>query len=128
MPEDRADKKGLESLIRQGDAYGGTGPIEVTVDLRMVATGAACSGSFETCEQRTNGAFGPGGGASMTITAIGTPQAGILGGAVSGTLVGIFSLPPTFNATTDASYDLGGPAALTMPGTGTLCGNAMICP
>src|SRR6185369_12779105 len=34
--------------------------------------GTACAGFFESCEQRTNGAFGPNGGLNRTITPVGS--------------------------------------------------------
>ena len=92
-----------------------------------MAVGAACSGTFESCEQRSNGAFGPAGGNNRTITAVGNPM-GILGGPASNTLVSIFTIRPTFNATVDAAGDLPGPGAVALPGVSQLCGDAMACP
>jgi len=92
-----------------------------------MAVGAACSGVFESCVQRNNGAFGPAGGANKTITAIGSGGS-ILGGPAAGKLVSVFSIPPTFNATVDAAGDLPGPGAVAIPGTATLCAAANPCP
>jgi hypothetical protein len=92
-----------------------------------MAVGTACSGEFESCEQRNNGAFGPSGGSNKTIIAIGQASS-ILGGAAQGTLVSVFSIRPTFNATVDAAGDLPGPGAVALPGTATLCSDAMTCP
>jgi hypothetical protein len=92
-----------------------------------MAVGSACIGTFESCEQRTNGAFGPGGGTIKTITAIGTGGS-LLGGPSGAKLVSVFSIPPTFNATVDAAGDLPGPGAVALPGTATLCSNAMCIP
>jgi hypothetical protein len=92
-----------------------------------MAVNAACTEPFETCEQRNNGAFGPAGGANRTIIAIGSGTS-LLGGAAQGTLVSIFSIPPTFDNTVDAAGDLPGPGAVALPGTGTLCSDAMTCP
>ena len=92
-----------------------------------MAVGAACSGTFETCEQRNNGAFGPSGGSNRTIVAIGSSSS-ILGGPAAGTLVSIFTIRPTFDATVDAAGDLPGPGAVALPGTATLCSDAMSCP
>jgi hypothetical protein len=86
-----------------------------------------CAGVYETCEQRTIGAFGPNGGATSTITAIGTSSS-LLGGPVPTTLVNIFSIAPSFNATVDATYDLPGPGAIALPGTARLCATANPCP
>ena len=92
-----------------------------------MAVGAACAGGFETCEQRSNGAFGPAGGSNRTITVIGN-STGILGGPAAGTLVSIFTIRPTFNATVDTAGDLPGPGAVALPGTASLCADAMTCP
>ncbi len=86
-----------------------------------VAVGPACTQPFETCAQRDQGAFGPNGSGVKTITAFGSPLAGILGGAVPATLVSIFGVPPTFDATVDAAGNLPGPGAATIPGFGELC-------
>jgi hypothetical protein len=92
-----------------------------------VAVGSGCSGTFEACVQRNQGAFGPNGGAVQTITAIGN-AASLLGGPAPGTLVGIFSIPPTFDATVDAAGDLPGPGAVAIPGTAQTCPVADPCP
>jgi hypothetical protein len=92
-----------------------------------MAVGPACAGVNESCEQRNNGAFGPAGGANRTITAVGNPM-GINGGPAANTLVSIFTILPTFNATVDAAGDLPGPGAVALPGVSQLCGDAMACP
>jgi hypothetical protein len=92
-----------------------------------MAQNAACAEPFESCEQRTNGAFGPAGGSNRTIIAIGNGSS-ILGGPTLGTLVSIFSIPPTFDPTVDSAGDLPGPGAVALPGTATLCSDAMTCP
>jgi len=71
-----------------------------------------------SCEQRNNGAFGPGGGANMTITEVGTP-AGDLGdqNAHPGTMVSVFCIPPSFNPIIDPNADIPGPGAVSLPGT-----------
>ncbi|MGH6690609.1 MAG: hypothetical protein ACREF4_08025 [Gammaproteobacteria bacterium] len=89
-----------------------------------VAVGAACSGTFESCVQRNNGAFGPSGSANRTIIAIGSGTS-ILGGPADGHLVSIFSIPPTYDPTVDAAGDLPGPGAVALPATAELCTNAM---
>jgi hypothetical protein len=91
------------------------------------AVGAACAGTFESCVQRTNGAFGPSGGNNRTIIAIGNGSS-LLGGPALGTLVSVFSIPPTFDPTVDSAGDLPGPGAVALPGTATLCSDAMTCP
>ena len=112
----------------------GTGGFQGTTPATAVlcwengmAVGAPCSGTFETCEQRNNGAFGPGGGANRTILAIGASNS-LLGGPAAGTLVSIFTIRPTFDATVDAAGDLPGPGAVALPGTATLCTTANPCP
>jgi hypothetical protein len=92
-----------------------------------MAFGTACSGTFESCEQRTNGAFGPAGGNNRTIRAIGNAMS-ILGGAAPATLVSLFSVSPTFDATVDAAGDLPGPGAVALPGTASLCATPNPCP
>jgi hypothetical protein len=93
-----------------------------------MAVGAPCSvaDSFESCEQRTQGAFGPNGGGNRTIVAIGNSTS-ILGGPGLATLVSIFSIPPTFDATIDGAGDLPGPGAVALPGTAQLCSDPMNC-
>ena len=87
------------------------------------------SGTYETCEQRNNGAFGPGGGAILTITAFGQPQDGLLcGGTSTGVLASIFSIAPTCNSVVDAVADFPGPAAVTFPVAGALCSTGGTCP
>jgi hypothetical protein len=93
-----------------------------------MAVGPACTFPADECEQRTNGAFGPNGNASRTITEIGSPQTGIFFGPAAGTMVSVFSIPQTFDATVDAVGDLPGPGAVALPGSGTLCTTAASCP
>src|SRR6266566_3961130 len=87
-------------------------------------TVAACTdgnGAWPDCEQRDAGAFGPGESGAQTITETGVPA-----GAVSdtaghaSTLVSIFCIPPTFNATVDSAGDLPAPGAVALPGTAQL--------
>jgi hypothetical protein len=95
-----------------------------------MALGTACSESLngaESCEQRTQGAFGPNGGGNRTVVAIGSATS-ILAGPAPGTLVSIFSIPPTFDATIDSAGDLPGPGAVALPGTAALCSSADPCP
>jgi len=93
-----------------------------------MAVGAACSEALngaESCEQRTQGAFGPNAASNRTIKAIGNSMS-ILGGPAGGTLVSVFSIPPTFDATIDSAGDLPGPGAVSIVGTATLC-SALNC-
>jgi hypothetical protein len=92
-----------------------------------MAVGPACSGDFESCEQRNNGAFGPNGGGNRTIRAIGNATS-LIGGPAPATLVGVFSIPPSFNATVDAAGDLPGPGAVALPGIARSCRTAPTCP
>jgi hypothetical protein len=104
-----------------------TGAFETPAHLcweNGMAAGTPCGGVFESCDQRNQGAFGPNGAGTRTITAIGSSSS-LLGGSGAGTLVSVFTVPPTFNATVDAAGDLPGPGAVALPGTATLCGNAM---
>lgn len=118
----------FSGFCRDADATGAfADPAEPCWENGM-AVGPPCGGTFETCEQRTNGAFGPNGGSIKTITAVGSPQAGVLTAPSPGTLVSVFSIPPAFNATIDAAADLPGPGAVALPGTGALCVDAMSCP
>jgi hypothetical protein len=93
------------------------------------AVGTGCTGTFEACEQRNQGAFGPAGGSVRTITVTGaTSGTSLSAGPQPGTLVSIFSIPPTFNATVDSAGDLPGPGAVALPGTAALCADATACP
>jgi hypothetical protein len=92
-----------------------------------MAIGGACSEALngaDSCEQREQGAFGPNGSNIRTIRAIGNATS-ILSGPALGTLVSVFSIPPTFDATIDGAGNLPGPGAVALPGTARLCSNAM---
>ena len=52
----------------------------------------------------------------------------IVGGPAAATLVSVFSIPPTFDATIDGAGDLPGPGAVAIPGTAASCFDAMTCP
>lgn len=97
-----------------------------------MAIGTACSealNSAESCEQRTNAAFGPNGGLNNTVTVNGAP-AGSLNdlGSHAGTLASVFCVPPSFDSTIDGASDLPGPGALAMPSSLKLCSAANSCP
>jgi hypothetical protein len=69
-----------------------------------------CTVPYESCVQRTPGAFSD---ALTVITVTGSP-AGVCvddGAEHSSTLVSAFCIPPTFDSTIDASWDLPGPGA-----------------
>lgn len=93
-----------------------------------MAVGAGCGATFESCRQRTPGAFWPGGRSTMTISIIGDPQENILSGPSIGALVSLFALPPTSEQLVDVFVDVPGPAAAALLGSGALCADAMSCP
>jgi hypothetical protein len=92
-----------------------------------MAIGPPCSGVFESCEQRSNGAFGPNGDANMTIRAFGNAMS-IIGSPAPLTLVSIFSIRPTFEPTVDVPADLPGPGAVALPVMAQSCAIANFCP
>ncbi len=80
-----------------------------------------CPAAYPDCQQRNAGAFGPAGGGAHTITETGSPAGAVSdGGGHPSTLVSIFCIQPTFNATVDAAGDLPGPGAVSLPGTAQL--------
>jgi hypothetical protein len=85
--------------------------------LRRCETDADCSQPFEACEQKTNGAF-----MSLTANTLTETGAPASGGFMTSdppkasTLVSVFCIPPTFNPAIDASADLPGPGAVSLPG------------
>jgi hypothetical protein len=85
-----------------------------------------CSGTFESCEQRSNGAFGPNGDATLTITAFGNTMT-VIGGPAAATLVAIFSIPP-WAPDVDAAFDTPGPGAVALPAMVQTCATANSCP
>jgi len=94
-----------------------------------MAVGAACTEPFESCEQRDQGAFGPGGQAAKTITVIGTPAGNTFDGLPHAAKVaGNFCIPPTFDPTVDASGNLPGPGATALNGVTELCSTPNPCP
>jgi hypothetical protein len=93
-----------------------------------MAVGVACSGTFETCEQHSTGAFGPNGGNNKTITVIGAPEVGLLSGPAPGTLVALFSVPPLPGVFVNGVMSVPGPGVVSLPGTGALCSTAAACP
>jgi hypothetical protein len=90
----------------------------------LTGASAACTdgnGSWPDCQQRDPGAFGPAGGGARTITETGAPAGNMTDGlGHSSTLVSIFCIQPTFNATVDGAGDLPGPGAVSLPGTAQL--------
>jgi cysteine-rich repeat protein len=82
-----------------------------------LAVGTPCSGIFESCRQRNNGAFGPAGGANRTIDQIGSAP-GCLADELphAAQVIGPIRIPPSFNATIDAAADLPGPGTFGLDG------------
>jgi cell division septation protein DedD len=124
----------FSGFCRDVGGTGGTGAFQGSTPATAklcwengMAIGTACTEPFESCEQRNNGAFGPSGGANRTIRAIGNGMS-ILAGAAPATLVSLFSIAPTFDATVDAAGDLPGPGAVALPGTASLCATPNPCP
>ncbi|MGH7342401.1 MAG: hypothetical protein ACREKH_18090, partial [Candidatus Rokuibacteriota bacterium] len=94
-----------------------------------MAFGPACTNSNPTCQQRSQDAFGPNGGAVRTITAIGTPAGSIVDGLPHAQkLVSVFCIPPTFNPTLDAAGDVPGPGGAAFNGEIELCTSGNPCP
>jgi len=69
---------------------------------------------YESCAQRTSGAFSEAAATRAVVT--GTTDGGCLGDGTphSATLVSIFAVPPTFDSTVDAAGDLPGPGAIVL--------------
>jgi hypothetical protein len=92
-----------------------------TNQLHRCSSDDECEPPFGACQQRSGGAFGPNGGSFATATEIGTPAGSLEDFAPhAGTLSGFFCIAPTFNAIIDASSDLPGPGANSLPGRLTL--------
>jgi cysteine-rich repeat protein len=94
-----------------GDLSFANPPVECDSD-------AECGGTYESCQQRTNGAFGPGGSSVKTITLNGTAP-GCLADMMPqpGTMVGGFCLEPTFLGILDTTADLPGPGVTGLEGS-----------
>lgn len=76
---------------------------------------AQCEQPFESCQQRSSGAFFV---PANTIAAFGAPAGNLEDFAGhAATLVSVFCLPPTFVPIIDAPSDLPGPGAASFPGT-----------
>jgi hypothetical protein len=83
-----------------------------------MAVGSPCAQPNETCEQRTNGAFGPNGGAVRTISETGSPAGSLADHAAHATtLASIFCIEHTFDPTIDLANDIPGPGAVSLQGT-----------
>jgi hypothetical protein len=110
----------------------GTGAFEQPFHQCQEATapfGTACTEPFESCEQRDQGAYGPGGQAVKTITVNGTPAGNVFDGLPHAQkLVTNFCIPPTFDPTVDSAADLPGPGTLALTGDTELCSSPNPCP
>src|SRR6266403_1782390 len=97
-------------------------PTPLSPSAIACTSNTACPAAYPDCVQRNPGAFGPVGGGAHTITETGAPAAGDLtdGMGHPSTLVSIFCIQPTFNATVDAAGDLPGPGAVSLFGTAQL--------
>jgi hypothetical protein len=77
---------------------------------------ADCAQPFESCEQRSQGAFAN--GLATEIAATGSAAGALIDFAPHPTtLATVFCIPPVYNAVIDGQADLPGPGALTLPGT-----------
>jgi hypothetical protein len=89
--------------------------------VKPCTSNADCDATFPDCEQRNPGAFGSAGGGAHTIKETGSPAGDLTDGVGHpATLVSIFCIQPTFNATVDAAGDLPGPGAVSLVGTAQL--------
>ena len=108
----------------------GTGSCDAGVIKACIQNGvgssAVCTdgaGTWPDCQEKgdgagNGGAFGPSGGPVRTITETGSPAGNMTDGlGHASTLVSIFCIQPTFNATVDAAGNLPGPGAVSLPGT-----------
>jgi hypothetical protein len=105
------------SLCHEGDTGLGCPAATPPADGNGVpcASDADCADGdeYESCAQRTPGAFSR--SASTVFTLTGSPAECLADGlAKTATAVGGFCIPPTFDATIDAAGDLPGPGAVTL--------------
>jgi hypothetical protein len=83
--------------------------------LHPCTSNADCAAPYASCEQRDQGAFHV--GPATSLLERGSPAGDITDGAAhASTLVSVFCIPPTFNPAVDASADLPGPGAVSLPG------------
>jgi cysteine-rich repeat protein len=88
--------------------------------LHPCASNADCTQPWESCEQNNTGAFHQGNAAMIVEN--GVRAAGITDHTSThvSRLVSVFCIPPTFNAAIDATADLPGPGAVSLPGVAQL--------
>jgi hypothetical protein len=109
------------SLCFEGDTSGAC-PAAIPA---ATGVGVACSGnadctdadSYETCSQRTPGAFTRAAATRLTLTGSTDGQCLDDFGPHDATLAYLFCIPPTFDPTIDAAGDLPGPGAASLVGT-----------
>jgi hypothetical protein len=92
-------------------------------------TDADCSTPYESCAQRTAGAFSR--AAATQINVFGASDVQCLGDAATHqmTLVSVFDIPPTFDPVIDSAYDLPGPGVAILQGTSQFsssCGDGVV--
>ena len=94
-------------------------PVKCLENLTPLAT---CSQPYESCEQRSTGAFAPTANGARTITTTGVPIDGCLEDALghSATLAGVFSISPPNNPDVELFSVLPGPAVVSHAYTVTL--------
>lgn len=114
---------------RDGDTLGFQNPFRQCWENGQPIGGACTFGGTPLCQQRDQGAFGPNGNGVQTITAIGAAAGSIVDGLPHPqTLVSVFCIPPTFNATIDAAANLPGPGAVAFNGQIETCAASNPCP
>jgi hypothetical protein len=109
-----------------------TSPPQFCFEQGVASATKTCSGEFEACMQRSNGAFGPTGGANKVITINGSPP--LLSTIFRPTVVGaVFCVATAGNLTADTTSDVPGPGYVALvgktrpvPAPSGLCGNGMI--
>lgn len=128
-PTSAAQVRVFCGYCRDGDTLGFQQPFQQCWE-NGAAVGATCTfGTTPVCHQRDHGAFGPNGSGVRTINAIGAAAGSIVDGLPHPqTLVSVFCIPPTFNATIDAAGNLPGPGAVAFNGSLELCAAASPCP
>jgi hypothetical protein len=110
------DSFGLGSLCFEGDTDG-VCPVAVppaTGNAVPCSTDADCADAdeYESCAQRSPGAFSEGGATHISLT--GKPAPPSLGG--DSRLVTSFCIPPTYDSVVDAAADWPGPGAVMLLG------------
>jgi cysteine-rich repeat protein len=92
-------------------------PLGLGGALHPCTSNADCAEPWESCEQNNTGAFAQGAAASIVENGARATDLTDHASAHASTLVSVFCIPPTFNPAIDASADLPGPGAVSLPGT-----------